>query len=62
MVGGHYQAPLPFRKDEVNLPNSCSQAEKRFACFERKLARNPHFKHDYIKFITQLILKGYARE
>ena len=20
LVGGHYQVPLPFRKDEVNLP------------------------------------------
>ena len=36
-VGGHYQVPLPFRKNEINLPNNRSQAEKRFACLERKL-------------------------
>ena len=62
LVGGHYQVPLPFRKDEINLPNNRSQAEKRFACLERKLPRNPQFKQDYMKFMNELILKGYARE
>ena len=62
LVGGHYQDPLPFRKDEINLPNNQSQAEKRFACLERKLSRNPQFQQDYIKFMNELILKGYARE
>ena len=62
LVGGHYQVPLPFRKDEINLPNNRSQAEKRFACLERKLSRNLQFKQDYMKFMNELILKGYARE
>ena len=62
LVGGHYQVPLPFRKDEINLPNNRSQAEKKFACLERKLSRNPQFKQDYMKFMNELILKGYARE
>ena len=60
LVGGHYQVPLPFRKDEINLPNNCSQAEKRFACLEIKLSRNPQFKQDYMKSMNELILKGYA--
>ena len=62
LVGEHYQAPLPFRKDEVNLPNNRSQAEKRFACLERKLSRNLQFKQDYMNFMNELILKDYARE
>ena len=62
LVGGHYQVPLPFKKDEINLPNNRSQAEKRFACLERKLSRNPQFKQFYMKFMNELILKGYARE
>ena len=62
LVGGHYQVPLPFRKDEINLPNNRSQAEKKFACLERKLSRNPQFKQDYMKFMNELILKGYVRE
>ena len=61
LVGGHYQVPLPFRKDKVNLPNNCSQAEKRFACLKKRLSRNPQFK-DYVKFMDELIKKGYARE
>ena len=32
LVCGHYQVPLPFRKDEINLPNNRSQAKMRFAC------------------------------
>ena len=35
-VGGHYQILLPFRNDEVNLPNNCSQAKKIFASLKRK--------------------------
>ena len=62
LVGGHYQVPLPFRKDEINLPNNRSQAEKRFACLNRKLSGNPEFKQDYMKLMNELILKDYARE
>ena len=52
LVGEHYQVPLPFRKDEINIPNNRSQAEKTFACLEKKLSRNPQFKQDYMKFIN----------
>ena len=62
IVDEHNQVPLPFRKNEINLPNNRSQAEKRFACLERKLSRNPQFKQDYMKFMNELILKDYARE
>ena len=62
LVGGNYQVPLPFRKNEINLPNNCSQAEKTFSCLERKLSGNPQLTQDYIKFMNELILKGYARE
>ena len=43
LVGEHIQVPLPFRKEEVNLPNNRPQAETRFACLEKKLSRNPQF-------------------
>ena len=62
LVGGHYQVRLPFRKDEINLPNNRSQAEKRFACLKKRLSRNPQFKQDFVKFMDELIKKSYARE
>ena len=62
LVGEHCQVPLPFRKDEVNLPNNRSQAEKRFACLKKRLSRNHQFTQDYVKFMGELIKKGYARE
>lgn len=37
LVCGHYQIPLSFRNDEVNLPNSSLKAELRFACLERNM-------------------------
>ena len=39
LAGGHYQIPLLFRNDKVNLPNNPSQAEKRFTCLKRKMSR-----------------------
>ena len=62
LVGGHCQVPLPFRKDDVNLRNNRSPAEKIFACLKKRLSRNPQFKQDYVKFMIELIKKGYARE
>ena len=62
LVGGHYQVPLPFRKDEVNLPNNRSQAEKTCASLKKRLSRNPQFKQDYVKFMDELVKKGYVRE
>ena len=61
-VGGHYQIPLIFRYDEVIVQNIRSQAEKKLPCLEKKLSRNPQCKQDYMKFMKELILKGYARE
>ena len=29
MAGGHYQVPLPFRKDEINLPNNLFHKQRR---------------------------------
>ena len=56
LIVGHHQVPLPFRKDEINLQNNRSEAEKRFACLEGKLSRNPQFKQDQKKFMNELIL------
>ena len=55
---GRHQVPLPFTKDEINLPNNHSQAEKRFAGLERRLSRNFQFKQDYMKFMNELILRS----
>ena len=62
LVGGHYQVPLPFRKDKVNLPNNRSQAEKTSSCLKKRLSRNPQCKQDYVKFMDERIKKRFARE
>jgi hypothetical protein len=61
LVDGHYQLPLPFRHDNVQMPNNRSLAVQRAASVKRKLAVNPQYKNDYTKFISDMIDKKYAR-
>ena len=57
---GHYQVPLPFRDPCVNLPNNRYQARQRFSCLDKKLSKKNQFKEDYIRFMKDIIAKGYA--
>ena len=59
---GHYQVPLPFKDPYVNLPNNRYQARQRFSYLEKKFSKNDQFKEDYIRFMKDIIAKGYARK
>ena len=59
---GHYQVPLPFRDSCVNLPNNRYQARQRFSYLDKKFSKNNQFKVDYIRFMKDIIAKGYARK
>ena len=59
---GHYQVPLPFKEPYVNLPNNRYQAMQRFSYLEKKFSKNDQFKEDYIRFMKDIIAKGYARK
>ena len=59
---GHYQVPLPFRDPYVNLPNNRYQARQRFSYLDNKFSKNNQFKEDYIRFMKDIIAKGYARK
>ena len=62
LIDGHYEIPLPLRDDNVRFPNNKSQAEKRFIYLQRKMSRNHQFRNDYMKFMKELMSKGYATE
>ena len=62
LVNGHYEIPLPFRNQDVNLPNNRIQAVKRFDSLQKRMARDKKYKDDYMKFMKDLISRGYAIE
>ncbi|XP_006819133.1 uncharacterized protein LOC102802549 [Saccoglossus kowalevskii] len=59
-VNGHYQISLPFRDDDVKLPNNKEYATKRLKGIEKKLRKYPEFYMDYTAFMESIISKGYA--
>ena len=60
MKDGHYYLDLPFRKNDLVMPNNRSVAEQRLLGLKRKLEKNEHFKKEYINFVDDVIEKGYA--
>ena len=54
---GHYQIPLPFKHCHCNK----YQAAQRLSYLKRKFDKNEKFKADYIRFMEEIISKGYAR-
>ena len=59
---GHYQTALPFRQQEVNMPNNRPQAEHCPAQLKRRLLKKSQLQDDYKAFVDNLIKRGYARQ
>ena len=56
----HYKMPLPFRRDETELPSNRKTAETRFHQLKRRFTRDPKYKQDYVSFMNEMIRAGYA--
>ena len=61
-VNGHHHLPLPFRLQDIHMPNNRSQALQRIQGIKRRFARDQIFREDYIKFMQDIIDKGYMRK
>lgn len=57
---GNWEMPLPFRREDISMPNNKSQALQRFNSLVRTLNRKPQMKQDYIEFMEKIIRKGHA--
>ena len=55
---GHYEIPLPF----ICFPGNKEQVLHRAYWLKRKLKKNSAFYEDYVKFMADIITKGYARK
>ena len=60
-VNGHYELPLPFRHQDVHMPNNRLQAMQRIQGIRRRFTRDQVYRENYITFMKELIDKGYAR-
>ena len=60
-VNGHYQLPLPFRHENVKMLDNRHQAVQR-AMSVRKCFKDQQFYDDYVKFMKNIIKKGYAKK
>lgn len=57
---GHYELPIPFKREIPNLPLNISMAKDRLARLKTRLIRNPLLHEQYTKYMKDLILKEYA--
>lgn len=57
---GHFVLPLPFKGDNVQLPNNKVLAISRLNGLKKKLARKEQFFKDYNAFMANMIQKGYS--
>ena len=57
---GNWEMPLPFRHEDVKMPNNRSQAVNRLNGLIRTLRRKPQMEKDYIEFMQKILDKGHA--
>lgn len=57
---GNWEAPLPLKPDNVNLPNNKEQRVKRLLSLKRKFLRNSTVKKKYVEFMEKMFDRGHA--
>ncbi|XP_049307343.1 uncharacterized protein LOC125777139 [Bactrocera dorsalis] len=60
-INGRFQAGLLWKRDDVQLPDSYSMAERRLVGIERKMRRDETFAREYRAIIRDYVNKNYAR-
>ena len=58
----HYQIPLPFRDENVQLPDNLEMARWRLESLKRKLSGDKRLHQDYKAFMEEMMKNGYAEE
>ena len=62
LVDVHYKMALPFRDENVYLPNNLRLAEQRLKYLKRKIEGDKEFASENKAFMRNLFEKGYAEK
>ena len=57
---GNLEMPLPFKEDDVVLPNNRDQCLKRLLGIKRKLLKNEKVRKDYTEFLQKIFDRNHA--
>ncbi|KAL7827056.1 hypothetical protein SRHO_G00327740 [Serrasalmus rhombeus] len=58
----HYYLPLPFRNDNVMMPNNREVAIRRAASLAKRLKGDKSFQAEYKQFMDKMLEQDYAEE
>lgn len=61
-LDGHYEIPLPFREDDIKLPNNKKLATYRLQRLKSRFGKDERYKEDYVKFMDEMIKKEHAEK
>ena len=59
--GDHYVVPLPFKEENLIMPENTKQAMQRLIYLKGRFKKDPGFFENYKQFMSNLLVKGYAR-
>ena len=59
-ASGNWEMPLPFRSENIVMPNNRAQALNRLNGLLRTFKRKPHMQRDYLRFMSDVIDRGHA--
>ncbi|TKS65758.1 hypothetical protein D9C73_028515 [Collichthys lucidus] len=57
---GHYYLPLPFKENNVMMPNNYEQAHQRAMSLKRKFEKNEQFHMEYATFLEGMLERNHA--
>ena len=62
LENNHYCVDLPFKDDDVIMPNNRCIAEQRVMSLKRMFQRNKEYHQEYVHFLNDVIKSGYAEQ
>lgn len=62
LVDGHYSLKMPFRKEQLILPNNLSVAKQRIWGLKRRFEKDERFHQEYTNFFTDIIVEATKRK
>ena len=61
-VQGNWEMPLPFKTDEINLPNNRQYCVKRLLNLKKKMQKDEKLRVDYVQFMEKMIKRNTRAE